>query len=243
MKFPFDVIDLTHPISQTSPCWDGDCGFQHQLSLDYATCTTPVKFRVQEIKMHAGMGTHIDAPAHCFSDGKTVDALNLEELIAPCVVIDISQQAHASYQCSNTDVQSFERKYGKISKGAFVIIRTGWDKLWNEPKQYRNDLQFPSLSIEAANALLDRDIVGIGIDTLSPDTENSGYPVHQAVLGAGKYLVENIAHSDKLPHVGSFTMALPILTVGGTEAPIRLIGLIANFFTFDTTVQKGLITS
>ncbi len=228
MKFPFDVIDLTHPLSSKSPSWDDSCGFQHELTLDYETCTTPVKFRVQTIKMHAGIGTHIDAPAHCFPNGKTIDALTLNELIAPCVMIDISKQVHASYQCSSADVHAFEKKYGKIPKGAFVIVRTGWDKFWHEPEQYRNDLQFPSISIEVANLLLERGIVGLGIDTFSADTESSGYPVHQAILGAGKYLVENIAHADKLPPVGSFTMALPILTVGGTEAPIRLIGLIAK---------------
>ena len=226
MKFPFDVIDLTHPLSATSPSWDGSCGFQHELTLDYKTCTTPVKFRVQTIKMHAGIGTHIDAPAHCFPGGKTIDALTLDELIAPCVVIDVSKQAHESYQCSSDDVHAFERKYGKIPKGTFVIVRTGWDKFWQEPEQYRNDLKFPSVSIEAANLFLERDIVGLGIDTFSADTENSGYPVHQAILGAGKYLVENIAHADKLPPVGSFTMALPILTEGGTEAPMRLIALL-----------------
>ena len=54
----------------------------------------------------------------------------------------------------------------------------------------------------------------------------SDYPVHQTLLGAGKYLVENVANADKLPAVGSYSLALPILTVGGTEAPIRLIGLL-----------------
>lgn len=70
--------------------------------------------------------------------------------------------------------------------------------------------------------------VGLGIDTLSPDTEASGYPVHQAILGAGKYLVENVANADKLPPVGGFSLVMPIPTEGGTEAPIRLIGLVKN---------------
>ena len=43
-----------------------------------------------------------------------------------------------------------------------------------------------------------------------------------------KYLVENVANADKLPPVGSFSLVMPILTEGGTEAPIRLIGLVKN---------------
>jgi len=228
MKFPFEVIDLTHVLSSASPSWDGECGFRHELVLDYENCTTPAKFRVQKINMHAGIGTHMDAPAHCIPDGKTIDKIELTDLIAPCVVIDISMHAHATYQCSVVDIQNFEQQYGTIREGAFVIVRTGWDQFWHQPKQYRNNLQFPSVSPNAARLLLERNIAGLGIDTLSPDTENSGYPVHQAILGAGKYLVENVAHADKLPPVGSFSLAMPIPTEGGTEAPIRLIGLVSR---------------
>ena len=224
--FPFNVIDLTHPISPDSPSWDASCGFQHKITLDYEQCTTTTQFRVQTIQMHAGIGTHLDAPAHCIPGGTTIEQLRLNELIAPCVVIDVSKEAHASYVCESADIQSFERKYGKISRGSFVIICTGWSRFWHQPKQYRNELQFPSVSKEAALLLLEREIVGLGIDTFSADKADSEYPVHHALLRAGKYLVENIAQAEQLPAVGSYSMALPILTVGGTEAPIRLIGLI-----------------
>lgn len=146
-------------------------------------------------------------------------------MIAPCVVIDVSKEAHASYVCESADIHSFERKYGKISHGSFVIVYTGWSQYWHQPKQYRNNLQFPSISKEAALLLLEREVVGLGIDTFSADKADSDYPVHRALLGAGKYLVENIAYAEQLPAVGSYSMVLPILTVGGTEAPIRLIGL------------------
>ena len=224
--FPFNVIDLTHPISPDSPSWDASCGFQHKITLDYEQCTTTTPFRVQTIQMHAGIGTHMDAPAHCIPGGKTIEQLSLSELIAPCVVIDVSKEADASYVCESADIQSFERKYGTISRGSFVIIYTGWSRYWHQPKQYRNDLQFPSISKETALLLLEREVVGLGIDTFSADKADSDYPVHRALLGAGKYLVENIAYAEQLPAVGSYSMALPILTVGGTEAPIRLIGLI-----------------
>ena len=69
MKFPYKAVDLTHTISSDAPTWEGDCGFSHDIMLDYASCTTPVKFRVQTINMVAGLGTHIDAPAHCIPGG------------------------------------------------------------------------------------------------------------------------------------------------------------------------------
>lgn len=228
MNFPYRIVDLTHSLSIDIPTWDGGCGFVHTLKVDYDDCTTDVKFRVQQLSMHAGIGTHMDAPAHCIPGGAAIDQLDLQHLVAPCVVIDVSQKSHESYSVTAADIHGFEQTYGATKPGSFVIIRTGWDKLWHQPDRYRNNHIFPSISLEAAQLLLSRQIAGLGIDTLSPDRPEDGYPVHKAILGAGKYIVENIANAAKLPPVGSYSIALPIKIAGGTEAPIRLIALVAE---------------
>lgn len=224
--FPYKVIDLTHTLDETIPSWNGGCGFKHEIRLDYDDCATDVKFRVQQIKMHAGIGTHIDAPAHIIPGGLTVDQLSLQQLIAPCVMIDLSSRAHERYGVSVDDIFAFEEVHGIIQPQSFIIIRTGWDRFWSEPHRYRNNHVFPSITSEAAQFLLKRQVVGVGIDTLSPDRPEDGYPVHAAILGAGKYIVENVANSSMVPPVGSFILVLPIKTKGGTEAPVRLIALI-----------------
>lgn len=86
-------------------------------------------------------------------------------------------------------------------------------------------MQFPSLSAEAAQLLIERGIAGIAIDTLSPDCPGSGDPVHRIMLSNNKYMIENIAHADQLPPVGAYVIALP-LKIESTEAPIRVVGLI-----------------
>lgn len=222
---PFKFVDLTHNLTPEIPFWEARCGFQHQLTKDYSDCEGAVKFRVQKFDMFAGIGTHIDAPAHCFSGAKTVDQITLEELITSCYVIDISQQAHEKYLLTPDDVLAFEAKHGRIKKNTFIIVHTGWGELWNQPEKYRNNLIYPSISEETAELLLSRDIAGLGIDTLSPDLGDSEFPVHRLILGAGKYIVENIANADQLPPTGSYTLVLPIKVFGGTEAPIRLVGM------------------
>jgi kynurenine formamidase len=226
MFFPFTCIDLTHTLSPNIPTWDLPCGFQCTTSLDYIDCTSDVKFRVQQINTPAGIGTHMDAPSHCIPGGAHSNELPLEQFIAPCVVIDISSRADENYVVSAEDIVAFEKTYGIIASGSFVIIKTGWDRFWHKPARYHNNLLFPSVSPAAAQILLDRTIVGLGIDTLSPDVASSGFPVHQLLLGAGKYIVENVAHADLMPPVGSFIVALPLKIENGTEAPMRLIGLI-----------------
>jgi kynurenine formamidase len=219
-------IDLTHTITPTIPTWDGSCGFKLQILLDYNDCTTEVKFHVQRFEMVAGIGTHMDAPAHCIAGANTIDKLQLTSLCVPCVVIDVRTQADAYYTVSWQDLENFENRYGIIPAGSLVAINTGWDRFWHDADAYRNNHKFPSISPEVARWLVNRKIVGIAIDTLGVDRPEDGYPVHPILLGAGIYIIENATNLDKLPPVGAFTIALPIKVANSTEAPIRFVGII-----------------
>lgn len=225
MNKPFKLIDLTHSLSPQIPTWSGGCGFEHTLNSDYDPQAI-YKFRTHKIRMHEGIGTHMDAPAHCIPGGKCIDELELNDLSAPCCVIDISSQAHERYSLTVQDIEVFEAQHGAIPRGCFIIVYTGWERHWNTPEKYRNNYLFPSISKDAASALLERHIVGLGIDTLSPDRSEDGFPVHQLILGAGKFIVENVANASKLPPVGAYSLAFPMKIQGGTEAPIRLVGMI-----------------
>lgn len=227
VTFPYTVIDLTHPLDEHVCTWDGECGFRQEILQDYADCNTDVKFRVMAYQMHAGIGTHMDAPSHCIAGGAGIDELDLNQLCMPCVVIDVSSKAHDRYSVTDNDVLSFEAIHGQILTGACVMIRTGWDKYWNTPK-YRNELTFPSVSLQAAKLLMERGIHALGIDTLSPDRPQDDYAVHHLFLGSGKVLIENVTNLDQLPPVGSYVIALPMNVRKGTEASIRLVGLIQH---------------
>jgi kynurenine formamidase len=222
----FTIIDLTHTISSYTPTWKGNCGFEHKMVRDHKDCSTKTKFRNHFIQMEAGIGTHMDAPVHCIAGGKSIAELSLEELICPCVVIDVSEKVTESYKFSPKDILDFEENHGKIQPGSFAIIYTGWERFWFDPEKYRNNYVFPSITKEAASLLLERDIGGIGIDTLSPDLPEDDYPVHQLILAAGKYIVENVANASKMPPTGAYSFALPIKIEEGSEAPVRLIGML-----------------
>ena len=225
---PFTLIDLTHTLSSKIPSWDGKCGFNHDIKRDYDTTTPSTKFRTHTLQMEAGIGTHMDAPIHCIPGGLTISDLSLNRLAAPCVIIDVSLKAHERYKITVHDVRDFEETYGQIPEHAFVIFQTGWERFWHTPDQYRNNYIFPSICKEAALLLLDRRIAGIGIDTLSPDLPEDGFPIHQLILDSGKYIVENITNIKHMPKTGAFSLTLPIKILGGTEAPVRLVGLILN---------------
>lgn len=206
------------------PTWEGGCGFCLETTQDDET------FRLQHITMQAGVGTHMDAPSHLFPNTLSIDEIPLENLISPICVIDVSKQATADYTISTNDIRTYETAYGRIQ--GLVIGYTGWDRFWPNPEAYRNvdsqgQRRFPSFSKEAAELLLSREIAGIAIDTLSPDC-NPHFPVHRLILGAGKYIIENIANASLLPPKGAHALSLPLFIQGGSEAPTRVLGLIPN---------------
>jgi kynurenine formamidase len=226
MTFPYKLIDLTHELDGAIPTWNGGCGFNHDVHIDYSDCQGEDKFRVMKVKMHAGIGTHMDAPSHCISGGRFIHDFDVNELIMPCVVIDVSDQYHELYSLSAQDVAIFESKYRLIPKGSCVMVKTGWSKFWNTPSKYHNNHVFPSVSPDAAELLLERGVNALGIDTLSPDRPEDGFKVHKLFLGADKIIIENVANLDSIPPTGSFVMVLPIKIKNGTEASVRLVGLI-----------------
>lgn len=91
-------------------------------------------------------------------------------------------------------------------------------------------MHFPGFDVKAVEMLIERKIAGIGIDTLSPDGSNNGpgnkFPVHECILRAGKYIIENAAQLSKMPAKGAYVLALPLKITVGAEVAMRLVGLI-----------------
>jgi len=221
------IIDLTHELHSSIPSWNEGCGFKSAQVLDYAQGC-----RTHQFEMRAGCGTHIDAPIHFIPNAADVAAIPLEKLVVSAFVINIAEKAHADYFVTPDDIINFENKHGNITEDSLVIFHTGWSTHWNNPEQYRNVdknnmMHFPGISELAAKLLLERNIAGIAIDTLSPDGSNLQFPVHHVLLGAEKYIIENITNAHLLPPVGATVIALPPKIQSATEAPLRVIGILS----------------
>ncbi len=127
------IIDLTHLLNGDIPTWNGTCGFHSEIKMDY-----PKGCRVQQYKMHAGVGTHMDAPSHFYKDGKHIADMPLEQLIVPGHVIDVAKRRAPDLLISPADLKAYEEKHGKIEKNSLVIGYTGWGAFWNDTPRYRN---------------------------------------------------------------------------------------------------------
>jgi len=222
------IIDLTHPIDENIPTWEGDSGFKIHIDMDYDKGARVIRY-----EMRAGIGTHIDAPAHFFQGAATASDIIPEKLFVKACVIDVREKVagNSEYMIGQEDIVQWEAKNGTIEKGTLCFFYTGWSNYWSDFKKYRNEdvrgvMHFPSIDQTAAELLIERDVVGIGIDTLSPDLPGGTFAVHKKVLGAGKYMLENVANLDKMPSLGAYVIVAPLKIKNGAESAVRLFGLV-----------------
>lgn len=217
------LIDLTHALTDKTPTWDGSCGFHLTIENDYLNNQNAVSFKVQQMSLNCGIGTHIDAPAHCIQNSITIDQIPLNQLVnIPGYCIDISNRLDQDNCLTVNDILEFEAIHGIIQENSNVLINTGWHRYWDTASHYHNKFQFPYVQIEAADLLSQRKIQSIGIDTLSPDRPDSGYPVHDLLLSKNILIVENVNNLSHLPSKGFFVTMAPLKLHGATESPIRI---------------------
>ena len=223
------VVDLTHPMQPGMAFWPGGVPFEMTKLVDYDQ-----GYRLHKFSMGENTGTHLDAPAH-FAEGKrTIAQLPADELLVDAVVIDIKAKVKADpdYRLSANDIDDWEAGHGEIPFGSLVIANTGWHKRFTEPQKYINQdaegvMHFPGFGKDAAQLLLERDVAGIGIDTLSIDHGPSkGFEAHKVMLGADKYQLENLANLDALPPTGARVIIGVLPVVEGTQAQARVLALV-----------------
>jgi kynurenine formamidase len=229
------VVDLTHALNPQNPYWPGP-GYE---PFKYEIFATLEKDGVLSGRFNLAehTGTHLDAPNHFVAGQISVDKITPQHLFVPGVVIDVRSKIsqNPDYVLSPEDVNGWEQTHGRIPENAVVMVYTGWDERWTDYERYKNAdskriLHFPGFSLEAAKLLVDdRNIAGIGIDTLSVDYGMSkDFAVHHLVHGKGKYHLENVANLGNVPATGAWLVIAPIKIENGTGGPARIFALITS---------------
>jgi kynurenine formamidase len=163
-----------------------------------------------------------------------VEQIPVERLFGPAVVIDVRDEAASDpdYSLPTEGVEEWEARHGRIPPGAIILLRTGWCARWPESSTYMNasasgSMHFPGFGRDAAQMLVERGVYGIGTDTASVDAGRAiDYPVHQTALGAGLYLLENLADLSGVPETGAFVVVAPMKLIGASGAPCRVFAFL-----------------
>jgi kynurenine formamidase len=226
------VHDLTHTLFEGFPTFSGEKWF---------TVEKPVTWEKDKVNLHRWTlmehtGTHMDAPLHFSENGKSVDMIDIADLVVPLAVIDIRERAAQDPDAMLTpdDIRAWESVNGPLPEGCCVAMNSGWHKLLDSPKFTGRDADgrnhTPGFHAEAAEFLIkERSVKGIAVDTLSLDSglASSGeFPVHYQWLGSGRWGVEAIAGLDDLPAKGAMLVVAGPKVRGGTGGPSRIIALV-----------------
>jgi kynurenine formamidase len=177
-------------------------------------------------------GTHMDAPGHFVEGGRLSPDITLEELFVPIAVVDISDSAEREPDTMVTvdDLRRYERRHGRIPKGALVCMDSGWAAKVDDPLAFKGgaafpNYYFPGFSLDAAMWLAERrDVTAIGVDTISLDPGNSStFPVHVNFLATDRYGLEGMNNLDRIPPRGAVAYVGLIPWEEGSGGPCRVI--------------------
>lgn len=203
-----DYIDISMPI------YDGMAHWPTDPPVTIQTFKSPEKGNrsvVSMLQFGSHTGTHVDAPKHFLAGGSGVDAMLLERLIGPCYLVDARGMAEIT-----------ERALADIPDGpvARVLFRTDNSARLKEGVFFKD---FVALAPRTAEALVEREVVLVGVDGFSVDPFNAPKPAaHLALLGAGVVIIEGLCLHDVLAGAYDLT-CLPLRFRDGDGAPARVV--------------------
>lgn len=211
MKTYYDISVSVHP---DLPVWEGDVPL---VIYSAASIARGDMANVSRLEIGAHTGTHVDAPVHFVPGRKGVDRLDLDTLIGPAYVLDLSDVV-----CEIT-ARDFEAA-GIPENTIRLLCKTSNSRLWStSPSSF--DRNFVGISLDGARWLIDRGIKLVGVDYLGVERFESvgkGAPTHHALLEKEIIIIEGLDLS-QVP-AGNYTLiCLPVKLKDLDGAPSRAI--------------------
>jgi len=228
-----NVVDLTHTLNSAFPVIPIP-------GLTFPFKQTPIA-TIEQFGVFANKwemidhnGTHIDATNHFNPLGYDLKDTPLRSLIAPVAVIEVKERAAREYDTAVTidDILAWEKKHGRLPRHSAVFMDSGWDSKVGDIHSFlnidsSNTLHFPGFPEETIQFLLtERDISGVGVDTISFDLgPDKTYKAHKALFKGGKWGIENIKNLGRIPRSGATVFIGATKVEGASGGPARLLGL------------------
>ncbi len=204
------IHDITVSISAEMPVWPGDPGVKITRSSSIAKGDDA---NVSHFSLGAHTGSHVDAPIHFISGGRSLDEIPLERFVGDVQVVEIL----------DVDLITAEtlRAHPIKLKSSRLLFKTKNSEILGRGE---NEFQenFVALSPDGAEYLVNHQVDFVGIDYLSIAPYLESAPTHIILLGAGVVILEGIDLSGVDP--GEYILfCLPLKVKGVDGAPVRAI--------------------
>lgn len=195
-------IDLSVPLTGETPVYPGD----PDVEIIPVGNLEQNGYLDHKLTLGSHNGTHIDAPIHMLENGKSLGEYSIDRFIGQGKLVNARNGDFTEILNSTFD------------PGDIVIIDTGSaDNFLSE--SYFKD--YPVLSEEAANKLIESGVKMVGIDTCSFENVE-GFPIHKKLLASDILLIENLTNLEALSGK-EFNIFAPPLNVNIDGAPSRVI--------------------
>lgn len=203
------IIDLTYALENHIPVFPGTPSpiFEPSSTIENDG------FAEMKIQTFTHVGTHMDAPCHILPNARSLDEFPLEKFMGQGIVID----------CSNEKAihLDFLKQHGeRIDEAEIILFYTGWQHKWNT-SDYLVD-EFPILTPEAIDWLLNFELKALGMDAISPDRMMSEQlPNHHKLLKKEILIIENLTNLDQLLGHSFELNYIPLKIKASDGAPVR----------------------
>ena len=233
-------VDLTDPFEPGIPRWSGfpDETRKTIYWYDKRPETMGSGF-FAEVFTHVGQwGTHVDPPAHFIKGLRTVDQIDVKEMILALVVVDVHEEAakNPDYTLTVERLRKWKTDHGQIPVGAFVAMRTDWSKRWPDAGKMANKdangvAHFPGWSLPVLKYLYEeRKITGSGHETTDTDpgiaTTKDDYSLETYILSTNHYQIELLTNLDQVPESGAIVVVSFPKPKGGSGFPARVFAIV-----------------
>lgn len=164
--------------------------------------------RESRILLELHTGTHMDAPLHMVEGGATTDAFQVENMVLPCRVLDLTGVEDG---IEPSHLEGFH-----IREGEFILFKTR--------NSFREgfDPDFIYLKHGGAEYLAKLGIRGVGIDALGIERSQPDHATHKALLEKGILILEGLRLREVPP--GEYILVAAPLKITGVEAaPVRAL--------------------
>jgi kynurenine formamidase len=238
-----EFVDLTHSFEPGIPHWPGFGDEEVELLYWYddqppGPGTLGTGFFAQEFTHVGQWGTHVDPPAHFIRGLRTVDQIDVKEMIMPLVVIDVHEKVaqDPDYTLTMDDIKAWEKKYGRIPSGSFVAMRTDWSKRWPDADAMANKdadgvAHYPGWSMPVLQYLYEeRGITASGHEPTDTDpgiaTSQDDYSLEAYILSTNHYQIELLSNLDQVPEYGALVVVSFPKPAGGSGFPARVFAIL-----------------
>jgi kynurenine formamidase len=236
-RWDFELIDLTRPLTEeTSYALLGDIAageenrHYSQISVTYDRDWPTSNGRLCHLSLPDHLGTHMDAPIHCWEAGVSLEQVDIGRLIGEAVCLDL-YRGDIDYGYTAED---FATATPEIEPGDIVLIYSGYRDV-TETERIRQTYLTP----EGAQWLVDRGVHAVGCEPAGmehvpdglfkyrwyeKDTPNlPSWPAHQVLLSKDVYIIEGLTNLDRIKGERVRFAALPLPIPRASGCPVRAV--------------------